>query len=55
MKNLLRCISKVNKHLLKEPNINDALDFYISSIGTEKDSYMSYIFINQIITKDFKL
>ena len=55
MKNLLRCISKANNHLLKETNINDALNFCISGIGAEQGIDRCYIFINKIINGDLKL
>ena len=55
MKSLLRCISKANNHLLKETNINDALNFCISGIGAEQDIDRCYIFINKIINGNLKL
>ena len=55
MKNLLRCISKANNYLLRETNINDALNYCISSIGVEQCLDRCYIFTNKIVNDDLKL
>lgn len=55
MKNLLRCISKANNYLLRETNINDALNYCISSIGVEQGLDRCYIFVNKIVNNDLKL